>query len=249
MNITCIVIIILVLFVLFVLFVKVCNNKSFFEEDKIPKIIVQTYNKPIPNKVYEQFKKYAKGYKHVIFNDKDCRDFIQKHFPQAISKFNSFGGPHKADLFRYCFLYINGGIYLDIKTELIRNIDGLFNDNNFTTAITNGTNGRIYNGIIATKKNNKILLDLINDIIKTPYDNSFKIMPNYHTFIRQFSKRLLKETNQPLKSGLNNNNIYLFVERVSKLCPNRDKYGICSYIYDNDKKIFNTRFSDFGKIW
>ena len=49
--------------------------------------------------------------------DKHCRVFIKKHFPNSILQAYDSLIPKafKADLFRYCFLYIRGGCYFDNK--------------------------------------------------------------------------------------------------------------------------------------
>ena len=46
-----------------------------------------------------------------------CRDFIAKHFSEeVVYTFDKLKpGAYKADLWRYCVMYITGGIYLDIK--------------------------------------------------------------------------------------------------------------------------------------
>lgn len=234
----------LIILVLIIILLSIFSCKSYFKniDEKIPKVIIQTYHKKIPKKVYDQFKKYAKDYKHIIYKDKQCINFIKNNYPKSVIKyyFSLKNGAHRADLFRYCYLYINGGIYMDIKTELTTDISNLFNDNYLTTCLTEK---RIFNGIIATRKKNPILLDLIHELINTP-----KII-GYHDIIWQFSDILKKYTKEDLKYGLNNNNIYLFKEEVSDTCSIKDRYNLCSVIKDNDKIRFNTRFKDFGKTW
>ena len=48
-----------------------------------------------------------------IFIMKSFNKFPIKEFPNIIDKFNSFSkGQHKADLFRYYYLYLNGSGYI-----------------------------------------------------------------------------------------------------------------------------------------
>ena len=58
-----------------------------------------------------------------LFDDYDCREFIKKHFSKDIlTAFDTLKpGAYKADLWRLCILYINGGIYCDIKFNSINN--------------------------------------------------------------------------------------------------------------------------------
>ena len=47
---------------------------------QVPKVIIQTYNnkKRIPPKVYQNISQYSSGYQHLIFDDKECIQFLQK---------------------------------------------------------------------------------------------------------------------------------------------------------------------------
>lgn len=56
-------------------------------------------------------------FKHCLFDDTMCRNFIKEHFDDSVLwAFDKLKpGAYKADLWRYCVLYIHGGIYLDIK--------------------------------------------------------------------------------------------------------------------------------------
>lgn len=231
------------------------KKKESFESCSIPKVIIQTYydfNK-IPDKVYSNIKLFAPDYKHIIYNDYECIQFLDKHFDKKISQTfkNLKVGAHKADLFRYCYLYMYGGVYLDIKTVLIKPIDELFNKDYFYTVVDKSKK-RIYQGIIACKAKNSLFLDLINQIV-----NSNK--PVYHSFIRYMYQALSKKKNGSLKIGLNkmkdNSYLYLFQEKCStnnndkslaSCSDGKDRYGLCCYIYDNDNKpVIKTRYADF----
>ena len=58
---------------------------------------------------------------HFLYDDKMCGDFIYKHFGDDVYySYNKLKpGAYKADLWRYCVLYIHGGIYLDIKYKCV----------------------------------------------------------------------------------------------------------------------------------
>ena len=65
----------------------------------------------------ELLKRQNPEFEYSLYDDKMCADFISRHFDKEV--FYSFNklkpGAYKADLWRYCVLYIHGGIYLDIK--------------------------------------------------------------------------------------------------------------------------------------
>ena len=62
-------------------------------------------------------------FNYRLFDDNDCREFIEKNFNSVVLKaYDSLiPGAYKADLWRYCVLFKLGGIYLDIKYQPIHN--------------------------------------------------------------------------------------------------------------------------------
>ena len=87
----------------------------------IPLNIFQTYHTldlpPRMRKCVDKLIQNNPEFTHHLYDDNDCRQFIKDNFPlnvvQAFDKL--IPGAYKADLWRYCVLYIHGGIYLDIK--------------------------------------------------------------------------------------------------------------------------------------
>ena len=58
-----------------------------------------------------------------LYDEADCRAFISVHFdPSVLQAYDALiPCSYKSDLWRYCVLFINGGIYIDIKFECINN--------------------------------------------------------------------------------------------------------------------------------
>jgi len=91
----------------------------------IPLNIFQTwYTLDLPAKMKENVDKLKQEnpeFTFYLYDDRMCRDFIQTHFDKdvvwAFDKLKP--GAYKADLWRYCVLYIHGGVYLDIKMKSI----------------------------------------------------------------------------------------------------------------------------------
>ena len=65
----------------------------------------------------ETLKKQNPRFKHHLYDDNDCREFIKNNFkPDVLEAYDCLiPGAYKADLWRLCILFIYGGIYLDIK--------------------------------------------------------------------------------------------------------------------------------------
>lgn len=231
------------------------NKKKNYEgfSKKIPKVIMQTYfdKKRIPKKVYKNIKMYASEYKHIVFDDEQIIKFLKKHYSNSVLKtFHKLKGAHKADLFRYCYLYIHGGVYLDIKTELVMPISNIFYENH-TYSVLSIVKNSIYQGIIATPASNPIFLKLINFMIRLvelnkPY--------HYIIFTLDFYQKITDECYHSPEKGLNINktngyNYYLFVEkcteRASDCYDGLDKHKLCCNVFDNKSRIIKTRYADF----
>jgi mannosyltransferase OCH1-like enzyme len=101
-----------------------------------------------------------------LFDDNDCREFIQKNFKMDV--LNAFDtlipGAYKADLWRYCVLYILGGIYIDIKYIPMNGFKFISLTEKEHWVLDMDNNG-IYNALIAAKPGNAILLQAINNIV------------------------------------------------------------------------------------
>jgi len=136
----------------------------------IPKNIFQTWcTKELPLKMKENMellKQQNPEFRHFLFDDDDCREFIQDNFSSdVLHAFDSLiPGAYKADLWRYCVLYIYGGIYLDIKFHCINGFKliALTEEENFSR---DRPEGCLYNGLIAVLPKNEILLKCIYQII------------------------------------------------------------------------------------
>lgn len=112
------------------------NNKTMnmkIQSNRDPPLLKMPKNPIIPLHIYQTWhtlelpqhmklnadllKKQNPEFQYHLYNDTMCREFIQTHFHEdvlwAFDKLKP--GAYKADLWRYCILYKQGGIYLDIK--------------------------------------------------------------------------------------------------------------------------------------
>lgn len=101
---------------------KAINESDLNSRQKIPRIIMQTYYTTNATNIYHwnafmTFVELNPEYEILLMLDRHCRIFITKHFPPNVLKAYDALIPKafKADLFRYCFLYIKGGCYFDNK--------------------------------------------------------------------------------------------------------------------------------------
>ena len=153
--------------------------KKLFEKQKnkkpiIPLNIYQVWHSKteLPGSVKESIeilKKQNPEFTHHLFDEKECRDYLKNNFPKEILNTYDTIIPHalKADLWRYCFLYKNGGIYLDSKYYGMSGFKFiLLTDKEYFCKDIDHSLGGIYNAILICKPKNKILLKAIKEVVK-----------------------------------------------------------------------------------
>lgn len=142
----------------------------------IPKRIIQVWMQgPLNSKIKENIMRLNPGYEYLFFSEKDCINYIKTHYTETLTKlFESLRNlAHKCDLFRYCYLYKEGGIYIDADLEMKVSCDTIINasNSNFISAIgahSNDVFGECTNGFILTEPSNSIFLYLIDFIVENP---------------------------------------------------------------------------------
>ena len=101
----------------------------------IPAILHKTGPlKEPPNEIQDLFKKIKQQnpeYTIKYYNDTQCREFIKKNFEKKVlhAYDKLIPGAFKADLFRYCILYQNGGVYGDLSQTYLVPLNELVDRN------------------------------------------------------------------------------------------------------------------------
>ena len=169
----------------YVSYAKHWENKTVYLNQKIeiPKIIWQTWStKILPKFMQENVNKLIeenKDFEYHFFDDNDCYEFIKNNFDLEVSEvfLNLIPGAYKADLWRYCVLYIHGGIYMDIKYRTINkfNLNSILDSEHYIMDrldhFEKGTIG-IHQSFLVCAKNNPLMLRCIKQIIEN-YKNNF----------------------------------------------------------------------------
>jgi hypothetical protein len=150
---------------------------------KIPRNIFQTWSTKIISDKFQSLTKTWRennpNYEYILFDDDDCEQFIKNNFDEEV--YDSYNkiipGAFKADLWRYCMLYIYGGIYVDIDTICLGKIDDFLDEKiEFITPIDlnncpyYGTYN-LFNAFIASVPKHPILLNCINKIVHNVQNN------------------------------------------------------------------------------
>jgi mannosyltransferase OCH1-like enzyme len=137
----------------------------------VPRNIYQTwFTKDLPQKMRERvelLKSQNPRFNHYLYDDNDCREFIKNNFKSdVLNAYESLiPGAYKADLWRYCILFINGGIYLDIKLICINGfrLIELTENNHF---VKDRPANSIFNTLMVSQKGNIFLYKAIRQIVE-----------------------------------------------------------------------------------
>ena len=167
---------------------------------QIPLNIFQTWHsKDLPEnmrKTVQLLKIQNPEFEHFLFDDNDCREFIEKNFPNdVLFAFDSLiPGAYKSDLWRYCVLYIHGGIYLDIKYHCFNGFKLLFlTDKEYF--VKDLLENHIYNALMATFPKNEIMLKCINQIVENVKTKNYRTSSLHTTGPGLLGSFLINENN------------------------------------------------------
>ena len=229
-----------------------CNIKN--KEETIPKIVWQTYNDKdsIPQKVLDNIKKYCKGYTHNVYQDSQCKTILSIFGEKYVKAFDNLKiEEHKSALWIYACMYLMGGVYLDIKIELVKHLDEIItrNDHLYTCLCQNG----IFNGFIATPPKNDIFLSLMDTMVQFSETDQKMYFVTIMDFYNKISERMLNTTDpytpcvcpgmyDHLKLTLfyNDNN------RSQLSCDKTDRSELVYKGHNHTgEHIFNTLYPDF----
>ena len=135
----------------------------------IPQVMMQTSKVPMdPLVVADLRERLGSAWTHIHFTDADIMAYFAAHplpeFPHMAAKFRSIaGGAHRADLFRYYFLFINGGVFMDSDAKLmVNNLTALVQQPSFFTVYSINP-GTIFNGFIGCSPGHPIMHELLAD--------------------------------------------------------------------------------------
>ena len=202
------------------------NNmyKKFKIKDYIPKIIHKTGPfkiNEIPveiNNILNIIKLNNPDYKLKYYSDDECYQIIKNNFSSDVLwAYNKLKpSAYKADLFRYCILYLYGGIYSDLTQNFLVPINNLIDFDKDTLILVNNDNSftdyYYYMGIqisfIMTIPKQKIFKLCIDKIINN-CKNKFYGKTNLEITGPYCFKNILNETNVNYNIKFNYNNSYI----------------------------------------
>lgn len=135
----------------------------------IPRTIVQTSRKKPELYICDMIRERSQGWDYKHFIDDEIMEFFYENplpeFPNVIAKFYTFNyGEHRADLFRYYYLYVKGGVYIDMDAMLEENIDTIIGDADFFTVKSSYFPGTVFQGFLGASPKHPLIYKALADI-------------------------------------------------------------------------------------
>ena len=190
------------------------NKKYFVSNLKIPKVVHKIYIDstgtlnnidPIIYTLLDSFKKMNPEYAVKIWSGNDCKKYLKNNFD--ISYLNCFNNfipyAYKADFFRYCVVYKEGGWYSDLKEDILYPLDSINNNNySFIGIVDIGNNYCLknfclQNAFFASIPNHPILKECIDKCIDNSQKNNYGNHNLEPTGPRLFGESLETITSMP----------------------------------------------------
>jgi mannosyltransferase OCH1-like enzyme len=157
---------------------------------------MQTSRQKLQPYIVDMIQQKCPGWKYEHYTDDDIIAFFGENplpeFPHVIAKFYMLNyGEHRADLFRYYFLYVKGGVYMDSDAMLQCPIETIIGDADFFTVNSSYFPGTVFQGFLGATPQHPLIYLALKDIYECSFENlrqEFHLLcKNLYQFIRQHS--------------------------------------------------------------
>jgi len=142
---------------------------------KITQVLFQSSIFKPPTYLIEKHMKLNPDWKYEHFDDQELFTFISsnpiKEFPKSLEIANNLQGPQRTDFFRYYYIYLNGGVYLDYDAVLNKPLDEIVKDYNLFTVKSILNNDSIFNGFIGAEPKNTIIYQALKAMYQSNLDD------------------------------------------------------------------------------
>ena len=139
----------------------------------IPKTVVQTSLKRPPEPIiHRTMSVLGEEFSYAHFDDDAILKFFEDHplsdLPNVSERFKELkSGEHKADLFRYYYLYVCGGVYFDTDVLIVTSLSPYISNNDFVSVTAGNVGGALFQGFLAASPGHPVLLRAVLDVCET----------------------------------------------------------------------------------
>jgi hypothetical protein len=136
----------------------------------IPKTIFQISDIKPPRYVIDKIKSYSDGWQYICFNNKEMMEYIENMppiigFEKACDIYKTITSQKNRDLFfRYFYLYINGGVFIDNAGMIETNIEDIILEYSFCYVDLTFKKNTYYNQFIGCNTKNPIIKKILFNI-------------------------------------------------------------------------------------
>lgn len=169
---------------------------------QVPPTVMQCSKNVQPEYVVQQIISHFPGWEYVHFDDKTMYEYMVENpceeFPQAekMLKFFKFGA-HKTDYFRYYYLYLNGGVYLDSDLMIEKSILHDIAEYDFVT-VENKRIKAAFQGLLSCDPGNQIIRESLSNLYHKKI-NHFHFIHDYHAACKDMLKIINRNTTLNIK--------------------------------------------------
>jgi mannosyltransferase OCH1-like enzyme len=181
---------------------KILDNIIF---NNIPAVVYQYYDSNITSDMINNFNLNLVNnpeFNFYLYNNYDCREFIKLNFSYLLNIYDNLNPNKQVELWKYCILYKNGGIYIDFNLRIndaLINILNLLQSNNIIMFTIN-------NKIIST---NVIIappeLPIFKELIESYLDNKIKTLSDLITKYNYEDNVIFYINDSNIINNVNNN--------------------------------------------
>ena len=220
----------------------------------IPKVIHQTWMTKESNESIDKLRTtwmtMNPDFEYKYYDDNDIEKYIETHFSKRIQKSYAriLNGSLKADFFRYCILYKEGGIYIDVDIScmkpILETID--FDNLNFITATDHcriQRTDRIYQGFLGGEAKCELFMNMLLYICNCMETNQHKKNIFLLSGPIAFSNELKKYMNRDIE----NKEYHCIFLKELFFTNIHTKENFCIVLHDISKEILALQGVIFAK--
>jgi mannosyltransferase OCH1-like enzyme len=191
----------------------------------IPKIVFQYTNEPTRQYSIDMIQELSPNWEYKNYNEEEVLRFLEENpcvsFPEITEKYKTMPKEmYKKELFKYYFLYVKGGFYIDIHAMIEQNIDSIVKEYGFVSVLSY-LDSSIFQGVIGCSPKNPIIMGILSYM----YD---KKEDELNTNDLMLSKELYKIIHEKT---------YDFEVKLYKEIKKESKYIISAFNEDTNEKI------------